>query len=839
MNKVHESKSIDLLLLSIKFIIRTMKDSKDAVNPVIFEMAGLLLGALLSFDRIGTTVTGEEADTEEVIQARGPEVYFYFTDRLLAFKWKPENLIPTIMMIRDLKRLGLKRMQTVIDKVVSVLPQVPSDSVPALFYQLLLLGRGSESSNSTASTTFSKESAQITVAVFNGIIGYFSTLESMENNIETTEADRAVSIQSRKLESQCATHIVLALKHNQSLATEFLRHARKMARGTIPRFALMILLSMTESYRFATIVPPLIKVNILTRLSNAEVSCKYGNIQGLVPERVQNLETAFDELVRSFSFEAEIALKALIGLALDMLTWNGSKFQKDAIVTLSSVILRCLWQCHQYARKELVLRIVEHLCVHDHLSLAMLLDEFMAVDTAMVQSVILSRYNLISPGSSWRRLTVLTIGSHGNRLRTELLSDDDDRVTMAFSVLADALARTPQDPALWSLVRFAVDRLAHRRPLYAFIDIIKALSVIDSSHFLAYLCDRWLIKEVHSGKESEMNWQEVVSNCVDTESGSITIRLPYLLSVLLDHQDASASLKNLILTLDNPSLFRWFTDTESPASQELKRQLISDLYETAVLASLTFSANVPRAFRLFNRHKEFIDSCVTPVKPSLTPSSKLIIRGLAELIQDNLQTNGSDDLIKWLLGKISVGDRRDAELYTDVLADLLDLVVKNESKLKGLLNPLVDVYQHLDLHFDGLHLKWTLEQKLSGKDIVRLAKLVPPTSSTLKLFCAISTTDTTSAKHILNTLLSTPLTAPSVSIQASKDVLALVGEIDADEPDENSFGNEHSLVQCKFINRKSAPAIVPLLLVFVQDCTSHAEWIMKQIKHSIKGTSHS
>jgi len=738
-------------------------------------------------------------------------------------------LIPTILAMRDLKRLGVKRTQSFIDKIVALLPQVPTDQVPAVFYQLLLFGRGNETGEA------SKEAAQTTVAVFNGIIGYFSTLEGMDMDKAAMDADRSVSQTSRKLESQCATHIVLALKHNQTLASEFLKHVKKLARGALPRFALMILLSMTESFRFGTIVPPLIKANILARLANAEVfKTNGGATPGLLAVSCERLESSFEELVSGFSFEAEAALRSLIGLSLDMLTWNGTKFQKDRLSCLSSIIIRALFNHHCYARQELLARVVEHLCFQDSEQLALILVEFHRTDSKLVESSICDRYNLLITGKAWIRLSAITLKSNLARIRMELLSSDDDRVSAGLEVIKAALMLKAKDSDAWALVRFAIDRLQGRKPVYSFLDGIKSLEI---SSMMSYPHEQILVKRI-VGTNKEWIWPRMVSACVDTQLCEIKTHLPNLLLTLADHDETSACFKSLIIILDNQAGVRWFQEDESVAGQELKHPMIADLYEVAVIASLTgVLINVPRAFRLLNRQKDFISTWSTVFRSSLSVSTKLIGKALGTLVQDGLQTHGSEDLFKLLLEKLVISSSVSEEQLPDTIQDIRELMVANGTKLKSIVGALVDVCEKAGIGLSASELKWAIEQKLPVKDLVQIAKLTPTLSgASSKLIASIPSTDTASAKHFLSHLLANPLSSPPYATQAAKDALALLGEIDAEEVDGDSFGNEQGIVGLKFVGRKSVGSVVGMLINWVIESVAHAEWILKQIKAQLKGS---
>ncbi len=409
---------VDLLIVVIKFIISLLKEAERAVNPLIFEYLSSFLGLLLTFDRISYKKCEGEESFDCILKSN--LLYDYFIDKLLAFKWKPDNLIQLTVMFRDLHGLSVHKTQEIIEKIIAVLPSVSPEETPALFYQLLLFGRGS--------TQTSNESAQITVAVFNGLIGYFSTLEDLAYSVDRmTAMDQAFieSNEGKKLESQCATHIVLALKHNQWLALEFMKHVKKLAKRHLPRFALMILLSMTETYQFASVVPGLIKANILQHLANCDIYTKKGPIQGLKAVSFDHLEKSYAKLVKGLSFESETAIKSLLTLSLDMLNWNTSPSVKTYLNQLALSTLKDLFFLHDYAREEVISRIIDRLCICDSLHLANVVVEFYDTQAEFIQDMLVKRLDLLVVGESFSKLTALVMPNVNVRykIRTLLLSE--------------------------------------------------------------------------------------------------------------------------------------------------------------------------------------------------------------------------------------------------------------------------------------------------------------------------------------------------------------------------------------------------------------------------------
>lgn len=225
----------DHLLSLASHLVRMIKEGQK-LNPTIFEALPVLLNHLLTLE----TIEG----VEEVCS--GGQVCEYLLDRLMSCKWNPQNLIGQILMFRDLDD-GLvtpKRCQSIVDKVIVGLPGASEEETPALLYQLLLLGRAGGDEGGGC--------VQSMAAVFRGIVEYFDTLESMA--MAATSTDTAFALRHSKLESQCVSHMVLALKHNRELSQEFLRYAKRLAKGRLPRFALMILLAISGSFKFAELV---------------------------------------------------------------------------------------------------------------------------------------------------------------------------------------------------------------------------------------------------------------------------------------------------------------------------------------------------------------------------------------------------------------------------------------------------------------------------------------------------------------------------------------------------------------------------------------------------------
>jgi len=293
--------------------------------------------------------------------------------------------------------------------------------------------------------------------------------------------------------------------------------------------------------------------------------------------------------------------------------------------------------------------------------------------------------------------------------------------------------------------------------------------------------------------------------------------------------------KTLIILLDNPAGVRWFAEDESSASQEIKRPVISDIYEVAIVASLLQKSNcsnlVPRSFRLYNRFREFQNSTTTGYKSSLKLPVFLVSKFLAVLIEDSLQTHGVDDLFKWCLEKLSKAENSENDLI-DSCTQLLRLIVSSEAKLKSVFSPLVNFFKQMQIKLPLEQvkdtLKWAIEQRIPSKEVVSLVQLNNRhTPEFDKLLMSITAgNDNGTAKQLCEYLL----TCHSMALQAAKDSAALLGEIDAEGPDENSFGNEHTLVKFKFINRKNAHHMLTIVLNWIMEEMVFVEWILKEIK---------
>lgn len=252
----HEkTRSLDALLRMTNAIVKLVREANTKINPAIFELLPLLMSKVVSTEKFEERVFPSQEATSGAVESatkiypavKSTVICDYFLDRLLACKWRSDNLVDLIVMFRDIGGLSSKRIEEVVEKTTTLLPEASQDEVPAMLYQLLLLGRGREGNSP-------KESANSMGATFRGIIDYFATLENMESSSIGTTGDEMLARTQMKLESQSISHIILALNYNKLLADEFVKHAKKLAKTRLPRFVMMILLNLSESFKFHQIV---------------------------------------------------------------------------------------------------------------------------------------------------------------------------------------------------------------------------------------------------------------------------------------------------------------------------------------------------------------------------------------------------------------------------------------------------------------------------------------------------------------------------------------------------------------------------------------------------------
>ncbi len=387
----------------------------------------------------------------------------------------------------------------------------------------------------------------------------------------------------------------------------------------------------------------------------------------------------------------------------------------------------------------------------------------------------------------------------------------------------------PDQRDVWKLVRFAIDTLKSRKELFIFLnDLTCGHSVIGNYMFKTFF------------NEKHHTWPQYVSDSVGTRVGEIVVQLPLLVlaifACLWNEQKVEACVKSLLSLLDTQSAVKWFTDDESIPSQELKRPLIAQLYEAAIaLSIIQIPSNISRAYRIYNRLNDFMNSSSMSINHHLELPTSILIKALNSLVEDNLQTNGSDDLFKWLLLKIKTQNVDDNELRS-VLEDVADLIVKNESKLKGIYPAFNAVTNSSVLQIDLATriIKWAISQAVPAKEIVQLVQKTRYTQELMTAICELTINDTVTSKHLLDHMLLSASHAPAIALQASKDALALLGEIDSEGPDENSYGNEHSLVKFKFVTRKTAASIAAVILNWITSSLAHCEWMLKQCKVHFK-----
>lgn len=835
--KLAEHTHVDAHLILTNGLLRIVKEAEGPLNPIAFEMLSSALGELLKLGCVSSPDASMMTDGPGgvVVKSNGSQLFDYFLDRLLACRWRAENLIPQLLLFRDLP-MTPKLVEAIVDKVVALLPSAGVDETPAILYQLLLLGRtGSASTNANS----------MNASVFKGIVEYFGTIEEMGTDGVMMATDDALISRSSKLEAQCVGHTLLALKHNRRLTEGFLKMTKGMGRAgqRIPRFAMMLLLALCGTSQHALAIPELLKANILAYLGNAEVFLKHGPIEGIPVAKAELLEDAFAGLVHGLSFDAEAALMALIQLAAEMPYWPGTAFVQGSLSKLAVLTLRTIFTVHPYARGELLKAVLRQLTAKDSSELAILLDEIIAKDPSVFPVVTANLLGWHHRGAGWVRTASIAISSPeldvemNCCVRRLILSDDDAMIQTGLSVIEQAILRGPDAVQPWMLLKFAILRLPHSPVLFHSLQSLAGAASRNAhcKEMLPFLHDQ--LKQLVG---EEYNWPKAITACVDGSVGRFTNRLPQLLltiSSMSDEDDPnlSAALNNLFAVLDNQAGVKWFpsgsSSEDSVALQDLKRPVISDLYEAAVVLCLRHST-VPRAFRLLNRWKDFQASTSTGYRTCLQLHQLDIQSVLKCLLEDQLATNGADDLFKWILGKVIT---RPSEALLDLLESVLQMTVTNGPKLKGSFGELV---QHLAAAKRPLSpdlalatLKWAAEMKLAPKEQIPVITLVQSTTPALSSYLAsISTTDRALSKQLFEQLQQDP----AQLCLLANDLLALLGQVDG-EPDENVHpGNEHRLVRFKWVTLRNLSATTGQLITWLANGLGHIEWAFRLVKAARK-----
>ncbi|KAG0017878.1 hypothetical protein BGZ82_000628 [Podila clonocystis] len=216
----------------------------------------------LTFIRAVVRVIAANADTVNLPdsheQITGVEFRDFILDRICTAPWNPKSVLPLATVLGDVD-MESKQLEMAIVKVMKQFKHIDATDLPHLIYNLLLLS--------------SKGHQRL---VLRGILEFFDRLDSGGDMAKCLHSDNARGAsrlgfsELSAVQSTVILHFSFAVKQDQELGTELLKHMKSGKSAFLSPFSLMCLLTMARVHRFEDSVMDYLKASILNIFKDEE-----------------------------------------------------------------------------------------------------------------------------------------------------------------------------------------------------------------------------------------------------------------------------------------------------------------------------------------------------------------------------------------------------------------------------------------------------------------------------------------------------------------------------------------------------------------------------------------
>ncbi|KAF9108452.1 hypothetical protein BGX27_008339 [Mortierella sp. AM989] len=259
---VGQSFDLETLVQSIYTMTEVVRDQQQPHAQMFTLMARMLVIAA-SFDSVFVPDSSEEIS--------GPEFRDIILDRICTAPWNHRSVLPLATSLADVE-MEAKQLEATIIKIMKQFKQVDATDLPVLIYNLLLLS--------------SKGHQRL---VLRGTLEFFDRLDA-----------GGISVDS------------FAVKQDQELGTELLKHMKNGKTVYISSFSLACLMTMARIHRFEDSVMDYLKSSISSAYKDMERVQRepwVSNFEGMAPSPVLEM---FCDIIRKLPFGLEQLTPSLV-----------------------------------------------------------------------------------------------------------------------------------------------------------------------------------------------------------------------------------------------------------------------------------------------------------------------------------------------------------------------------------------------------------------------------------------------------------------------------------------------------------------------------------------------
>ncbi|KAF9170651.1 hypothetical protein BGX20_008702, partial [Mortierella sp. AD010] len=288
---VGQSFDLRALVQSIYTMTEAVRHQKQP-HAQMFTLWSRMLVIAASFDSVSVPDSSEEIS--------GAEFRDIILDRVCTAPWNHKSVLSLATALADVE-MEAKQLETAIVKIMKQFKQVDAADLPVLIYNLLHLS--------------SKGHQRL---VMRGILEFFdrlniggTSLESLRSENPKGAAHLAFSELSA-IESTVILHFSFAVKQDQELGAELLKHMKSGKLAYLSSFSLACLMTMAKIHRFEDSVMDYLKSSISSAYKDMERMQRepwVSNFEGMAPLPILDM---FCDIIRKVPFGLEQLTPSLV-----------------------------------------------------------------------------------------------------------------------------------------------------------------------------------------------------------------------------------------------------------------------------------------------------------------------------------------------------------------------------------------------------------------------------------------------------------------------------------------------------------------------------------------------
>ncbi|KAF9422171.1 hypothetical protein BGZ94_008642 [Podila epigama] len=233
-------------------------------------------------------------------QITGSEFRAFILDRICTAPWNPKSILPLATVLGDVD-MESKQLEMAIVKVMKQFKYIDATDLPHLIYSLLLLS--------------SKGHQRL---VIRGILEFFDRLDSGGIKAECLHSDnqrgasRLDFAELSAVQSTVILHFSFAVKQDQELGIELLKHMKSGKTAFLSSFSLTCLLTMARIHRFEDGVMDYLKSSILNIYKDEDRILREtwaASYQGISPP---NMLDMFRNVIRKIPYGLEQITQSMV-----------------------------------------------------------------------------------------------------------------------------------------------------------------------------------------------------------------------------------------------------------------------------------------------------------------------------------------------------------------------------------------------------------------------------------------------------------------------------------------------------------------------------------------------